>query len=805
MAPPPPPAASAPKPPSRFERWAPTAAAFSRWACRSRLRLIVTATAGLASLIGLFATWSHLARVAVYQREMATLARALFAFDEGRHDDARDTVAHMQQESDAGTFGGALFVLGAIKAAEADETLADDRRRALFLLAARYLQKARELGVPPARSTQLRFLLGKSLVEAQQNEQGIPLLLDIVGERSLPGVEADELLVSAYLGSAEPDLAAAERHLARILGDAALTPAQRDAAHLTRIQVLVQQGRLDEAAALARATPAASPATIRLLEGRVLLHRAADAGDGSSARESALSEAEQAFRQVAQLDAGGGAPSRESLYWLGRLGELRGDWLRAAEHYERCKTLHAGSPEGLAAEFRLARIELQDNRPAAALDGFRTVLRSVEDARTYVNPLLPLAELRQQLRQAHEELLRAGQYDAASSLIAVTETLFSHAEQKGLVAVTHQRWGEALLAGSGLDPYGDSPAAREGRQQLRAAGRAYEDLARTHYATRGFTDDLWLAAENYFGGQSYSSAARVLEEYLRNEVRRLNPLALLRLGQCRLAGNNPRLALEALQECIVTYPRDPAVFRARLESARAYRQARDFAAAEAQLQTNLTGDVLTPESVEWRDSLFELGELLYDAQRYPDAIVRLQEAIARYPQAPQALFAQYTIARAHQALADAPAAAPEAGKTESERQKDRALVQAALQTALDGYLAVERTIALEGNNADRLERALLRNCSMLRGAALYQLRRWEEARQAFGNVSTNYQNDPFVLESYVQIANCWRRLDQPVKARQTIMQALKIMDRIPANVDFQVATNFSRQDWLYVLDQMSQW
>ena len=60
---------------------------------------------------------------------------------------------------------------------------------------------------------------------------------------------------------------------------------------------------------------------------------------------------------------------------------------------------------------------------------------------------------------------------------------------------------------------------------------------------------------------------------------------------------------------------------------------------------------------------------------------------------------------------------------------------------------------------------------MMQGSVLFELRRFEEARQAYQNVITLYQNDPVVLESFVQVANCWRRLDQPVMARGNLKQA----------------------------------
>ena len=91
---------------------------------------------------------------------------------------------------------------------------------------------------------------------------------------------------------------------------------------------------------------------------------------------------------------------------------------------------------------------------------------------------------------------------------------------------------------------------------------------------------------------------------------------------------------------------DAAAFRARLLASKACLEKGDLKQAEALLRENLSEQYLTPESNEWRDSLFALGEQLHIQGRYAEAILTLEEAIApkRYPNAPQALQARYLIA-----------------------------------------------------------------------------------------------------------------------------------------------------------------
>jgi len=119
---------------------------------------------------------------------------------------------------------------------------------------------------------------------------------------------------------------------------------------------------------------------------------------------------------------------------------------------------------------------------------------------------------------------------------------------------------------------------------------------------------------------------------------------------------------------------------------------------------------------------------------------------------------------------------------------------------------VQRRITLEGRNVESaLTKTLLRNCYMMQGSVLFQLRRYEEARKAYANVSTLYQHEPFVLESFVHIANCWHRLNQELNARQTIAQAKLVLERLPTDAKFEESTNFSRQQWALLLDEMAKW
>jgi tetratricopeptide (TPR) repeat protein len=117
----------------------------------------------------------------------------------------------------------------------------------------------------------------------------------------------------------------------------------------------------------------------------------------------------------------------------------------------------------------------------------------------------------------------------------------------------------------------------------------------------------------------------------------------------------------------------------------------------------------------------------------------------------------------------------------------------------------ELTLKSAATALDPLERALLRNCYLLRGDVLFSMREYEQALDVFRNASSVYQNDPIALNAYLQIAWCHRRLNQLEEARGAIEQAKMVLGRLPEEAEFTAATGMQRQHWGRVLNDISQW
>ncbi len=177
--------------------------------------------------------------------------------------------------------------------------------------------------------------------------------------------------------------------------------------------------------------------------------------------------------------------------------------------------------------------------------------------------------------------------------------------------------------------------------------------------------------------------------------------------------------------------------------------------------------------------------LLHEQNKYEEAIDTLEKAVERYPEDPQRLVAQYMIGESYRRwaqdfLADAQRNhAPRASMTKACRRH-----RSDSTRRYNHFEEVQRTITLKTHDihSDPLLGTMLRNCYMLEGAVLFDLRKYKEAIEAYSNVSSLYPDEPFVLETFVQIANCWRRLDKHENARGAVKQAQIALG--PIAVDF---------------------
>jgi hypothetical protein len=223
------------------------------WAAVHWLRGVMVAGTILLLIATTMAAWAYLASVAL-RAGQPTLDAALNALDERRFDEARTTVNKLLSGGrlPRSEYGGPLYVLGAIKTHDAENQTAPNKRRTEYLVASRYLHEASSYRFPTGRELHGLFLLGKSLVESSQFEDGIRVLDEELLSGSWPGddalrSEAHRILSNTCLWMPYPRPDKALEHTDALLQDASLSDAQRTEALLHRAACLARLARFDDA------------------------------------------------------------------------------------------------------------------------------------------------------------------------------------------------------------------------------------------------------------------------------------------------------------------------------------------------------------------------------------------------------------------------------------------------------------------------------------------------------------------------------------------------------------------------------
>jgi tetratricopeptide (TPR) repeat protein len=786
-------------------------------------RSLAVGIAAVLLLAGLVTAWTYTARFAI-QHERERLAAALTALDAGDYEQARSLVRHVlnnvglpRQE-----YGTPLFVLGAVKTFDAGNDVVPERRRTGYLVASRYLTESHSYGWPASREKQGLLLLGKSLVESFQVRDGIDVLNEALAVEPQTGGPFNpaihRLLAEALAQLSPPKFEPALAHVSAALADESLSADQRVAAILLQSKLLDRLARFDEAQQALAKVPAEADR-----QAPVLLARAQIALDGAEAAlqrlptqeleklppelSTRVDNATALLKDAQSQDKQAGEVARRALFLLGRAAELRGDHEQALQLFRQTNQKYGDTPEGLAAELAEADVRRRNGDDKASLTWYRQVLVSGVDPASYRSEVLPIEQLRGRILEAVNDFVNKGLFGNATTLLENFPPLFTRTEQLELRGDTLKQWGDRQLVEADKNSEHADELRRSGRRHMREAGVAYEELAGVRFATEHYPDDIWNSADCFYRGQSFTQTARLLDIYLKSEPEKRNAQALLRLGQSNLALGNVDQCIAALEECIELYTRDNASYEARIDCANAYWYRGNAQEAERLLRSNLVESNLKPSSPEWRDSLFALGRLLFSQGRNEDAINTLEEAVERYPDDRQTLQTRYLIGESYRRWADEPLERLQQARTSSEREKGTELVHERLNKALESFKEVQRAITLRVRDVqqDPLYGAMLRNCYMFEGTVLFDLERYEDAIKSYSNVSSLYPNEPFVIETFVQIAHCWQRLDRVEKAHGAIQQAQLTLDRLPKDADFAATTAFSRDEWTSLLSDMSKW
>lgn len=220
--------------------------------------------------------------------------------------------------------------------------------------------------------------------------------------------------------------------------------------------------------------------------------------------------------------------------------------------------------------------------------------------------------------------------------------------------------------------------------------------------------------------------------------------------------------------------------------------------AETLLRSVVDGSLLSPDARDYREALWQLGNMYYTLGRYPDAIVRFEEVLRRYGAEPAADAGSLgTLTRARAAATSVDATRYKlADSHRLEAQRILVTLSTALPQAVEAELKTARTEhlraamaaydqvrqSLDAADASRLtelERLFLRNACFYVGDCAYELGDYARAIAAYDAAALKYADDPASLVALVQIVGAYVAQGQLAQARTANERARRQLARFP--------------------------
>ncbi len=428
-----------------------------------------------------------MASVALHAGELK-IETALEAYDKGNFELARSLVTRMLRSGrlPRSKYGGPLFVLGAVKANDAEQQAVPQRRRIEYQIASRYLTEARVYGFPAPREAAGNFMLGQSLIESGQFDEGIRVLNDLdrdpkVTDQSIK-LKTKQLLAATCLVMPHPKLEDALRNNESVLKTKNLSNEQHVTALIQRAECLSRLGRFDEARESLGKVPPSQPtaAEVALMSGRISLDEveaalqkvsASDRSQAVAAMAERITAALKTLQKASALDEQKVRIVQQSYYQSGRGLALKGDLDGALKQFPRTRQLFGDSYEGLAASLGEANAWRKKEEFDDALLAYRRVLETFADIPVYRSHVLPVERIRDEMMAAHNDLLERDRFNDALTLLNYFTPLFTRTEQLELRGDTLERWGNRLVSQATDDA--TAPAIDKGAGSRTSASRRH--------------------------------------------------------------------------------------------------------------------------------------------------------------------------------------------------------------------------------------------------------------------------------------------------------------------------------------------
>jgi tetratricopeptide (TPR) repeat protein len=765
--------------------------------------------------------------------------------------DRRDREAQLLAESllrdpdlEFEALGVPSYVLGMVSVREAELATIPRQRKLLYMIAANYLEQAASNGFPEGEVDEGEYWLAYSLKSAGRRVEAIRAIRTALKRETPREAELKLLLADSLLNDTPRSPQAAFELLSTVPVERLIELGPQWGRQAVRTQLDALMAREDYAGmeTYLRSLPPdlLSPAEIRLAECRSKIVKAkALAKKGPQGEDEARSIASETGLELAAIVEGDLPDFRdvsERMYLIAVAQRIADDEPAAWELFEKISEL--GTTESLPATLEAARMLGQSGQDDAMIETYRRAVGLVGEPTQFANPWVTVEDLQKELRETVDTFRAREQWAHAAELSTILHPVFDQGEALRVQAEVLRDWGQRLLASAEQAPPGEEQLrADEGREKLRDAGETFAKLAEVRFAEADYVQDRLAAGDAYFRGNAFREAIRQYLACLEYAPRNVEPDATLGLGRSLLALGHEEEALPYLTRIESDFPTHPTVYAARYWAAMAFLEIGDLDAAATRLEANLYESELTPDSRDWRDALFQFGDVQYrkglalqakadesvDSTKPEDiqlrqrltaeaenalmqAIRTYEEAAVRFPEDDRNLEVRYALAVAWRTLAETPRA--EIAKTDIEITR-AAMVQKMkerLSGALPWYEGIYRDLIGKKDDGSlrRNESTLLRNVTFAKADVLYDLGHYQQAIDAYASASNQYHNQPEALEALAQMARCYREMGRVEEARGKIAQAKDLLARMPEDTDFAKTTRGTRAEWITMLDLLGQ-
>ena len=752
--------------------------------------------------------------------------------------------------------GGAEFLSGIVAFRNAMEKPKSERELGLKR-AIRYLKEARNHGVPLKYIPELSYAMGVSLFDIGSSLEAREYLETAVHDYSSGKIEAGLRLIDVFLDQPTPKLLDRSLKLCQsLLVEKNLNQQQQQRLFLQKSQIHLnlQQYRLAQESLESVSDLKTGNRALQIFQARTLMTQGAAWLSGRRIRSGVplsslvfratgveiYEKTLELLRPIALKSGVDKTFSKQAFYLLGLAAEKLADdreqerdsirYDEAINYYLQTAQLYSGSHEGIAANLKVANLLRKSGRDEEALLGFQKALHSLDRNDTFRNRWLSKIEFEDAVVKAWQAWIDQARFENAIELSRSMYPLISNQRALQFLAIARQQWAEHIAKSLPTTPFRLRADLKKNLlEKWKQSGRAYSRLANAMASTNRYREMLWIAADHYRKGHDFEKSLEHYTRFINSNPKRRLAEALVKRGEVLIDLDRLDRAIEHFQKVIATYKTDPAYFKALYLLGLCYKEKNEPEKAESIWRNILTSPLLEPTAQEWKNALFALSQFIFNQtsseqalldpqyqknksadyearflklhRRWNDTVQQFQEFLKRYPQESRRNEARFMLAKSlHYGTKYLQFKLSQAETANRRQELEREIIDKLIQ-ARDEFRSLQKSLldSKDQKLFSREEQLYLIDCYFDIAHTIYDLAAfssdYERAIIAYNSAVNRYPQDPRVLLSYLQIADCNLKLSKIAEARSVLVQARVILRQFPDSVFDSPNTNFSRKDW----------